>query len=494
MKNLQSILPSDILEIQNNRDAAVYDVTCDSRNVTRGAFFVALSGAKADGSEFINEAIRKGACAVICEKVPQQTDVPCIRVPNARKALSEVASKFFDHPDRKATIFGITGTKGKTTSSYLIQSILKSHFGMAFRFGTVEYDLWFDKRPAKNTTPESVEIFRLLDECLKRDVRSGVMEVSSHALKTWRVENLALSAAGFSNLSLEHTEFHPTMQDYFEAKKRLFTELLPDSSPAVVFIDDEWGEKLAEDCKSAGKNIVTVSVSNQSANFFAHNISFSPTKTQFSIMHRGKSFPLSINLPGPFNLKNALLSATLTHSTGIDLETIAYGLEKVTNVPGRFETISNTKNLMVVVDYAHSPDSLKNVIEAARAMTEKRIITVFGCGGDRSHEKRPIMGKIAASLADVVIVTSDNPRSEDPEKIISEISAGIDKIHPVDRAVVHKIPDRKSAIETAINMAHPGDIVLIAGKGHESGQIFSDHTIPFDDRKVAREVLEKSSQ
>ncbi|MBF0545254.1 MAG: UDP-N-acetylmuramoyl-L-alanyl-D-glutamate--2,6-diaminopimelate ligase [Candidatus Riflebacteria bacterium] len=489
MNNLKSILPKDILEISNDKDVQISDISFDSRTVKLGDLFVALPGSKADGTKFVPEAVAKGAAAVVCESIPAKTGIPCVKLANARKALSEISSKFFDHPDKKATILGVTGTKGKTTTTYLIQSILNNHFGMAFRFGTIEYDLWFEKRPTKNTTPESLELFRLINDCLKRSVKAGVMEISSHALKTWRVENISLAAAGFSNLSFEHSEFHPTMEDYFQAKMRLFTELLPENAPATICIDDEWGVRLAKVCLEKGRKTFTFSLSDQAANYFAWDVVLKNDGSTFNLDARGKKIPVRLKLPGPFNLKNALLASVISHSIGIDWETIVDGLAKVSSVPGRFESIPNKMGIMVVVDYAHSPDSLENVLLAARQMTKKRLITVFGCGGDRSKEKRPLMGNIAASHSDIVVITSDNPRSEDPEKIICEISAGIEKLNPIDRPKYHRIVDRRSAIEAAIGMANSGDFVLIAGKGHETGQTFSDRTVPFDDRQVAAEIV-----
>ncbi|MFZ2958353.1 MAG: UDP-N-acetylmuramoyl-L-alanyl-D-glutamate--2,6-diaminopimelate ligase [Candidatus Ozemobacteraceae bacterium] len=493
MKLLFELLSAcQCLETRGSQKIPIEGIAFDSRKVRPGYLFVALPGANIDGAKFIDEAIAKGAVAIVTEQPLSGLEaISAARVRDARRSLSAIAAEFYDHPSRKTILLGITGTKGKTTTTYLLQEMLKKHFGNAFRFGTVEYDLGFDKRPAKNTTPESLDLMALIEETRGRGIKAGVMEVSSHALKTARVENLHFAAAGFTNLSLEHTEFHPTMEDYYQAKRRLFTDLLPAGKPAVIAIDDAWGERLAQECSERGIPVTTVSLKKQAARLFVDDIEMTGSGSRFAMITNGLRIPCSIRMPGSFNLMNALMAAALARAVGVDWPAIISGLENLSHVPGRFETIANSRGLTVIVDYAHSPASLENVLKAVRPLAKGRVITVFGCGGNRSHEKRPVMGRIAATLSDVTIVTSDNPRDEKPEDIIATIRTGIESTSPGERGIIIIEVDRRAAIEQALNMAVTGDVVLIAGKGHETGQIFAGKTIPFDDRDVAREVISK---
>ncbi|MBF0499036.1 MAG: UDP-N-acetylmuramoyl-L-alanyl-D-glutamate--2,6-diaminopimelate ligase [Candidatus Riflebacteria bacterium] len=493
MKTLATLLATcQYLELRGSPQTPVEGIAFDSRKLRRGDLFVALSGTNIDGAKFIGEAVARGAAAIITEHAIADIGIiPAVRVADARRALSSLAAEFYEHPSRKAVVIGITGTKGKTTTTYLLQSILKNHFGRAFRFGTVEYDLWFDRRPAKNTTPESLDVTALIEEARINGVHAGVMEVSSHALKTARVEDLHFAAAGFTNLSLEHTEFHPNMEDYYQTKRHLFFDLLPSGKTAVIAIDDTWGDRLARECCERGIPVSTVSLLDHTARIFAQNIEMTGSGSSFIIVAQGLRIPCTIRMPGAFNVMNALMAAALARSVDIDWPAIKAGLESVSNVPGRFETITNTRGLTVIIDYAHSPASLENVLKAVRPIAKGHVLTVFGCGGNRSHEKRPLMGRLAATLSDVTIVTSDNPRDERPEDIVAEIMAGITPLSVTERGSVKIEIDRRLAIEAAIEMAKPGDIVLIAGKGHETGQTFAGKILPFDDREVAREFLLK---
>lgn len=493
MKTLQELLSGHTHESTGNLDTPVSSVTYDSRQVQPGALFVALPGANADGTTFIEDAVKRGAAAVVTQAPIDGLNVPTIRVADARRALSRLGSAFYNHPSRDVTLIGITGTKGKTTTTYLVQSILKTAMGKAFRFGTVEHDLGGTVKPAKNTTPESLDLMSFLDEAKKSGCRAGVMEVSSHALKNWRVEDLTFAVAGFSNLSMEHTEFHPTMEDYFQAKRRLFANLLPKGKTSVVNIDTDYGARLAEEIRGSGAPVLTVSLDKPGADFHARNLDITGRQSRFTLVAGEKTFSCEIQLPGHFNAGNALMAGALCAAVGIGWDDILAGLAAVKRVPGRFETIPNTRDLTVIVDYAHSPASLENVLKAVRPLTKKRVITVFGCGGNRSPDKRPVMGRISAELSDVTIVTSDNPRKEKPEEIISQILGGIDRASSRSGREVHVEADRRKAIDLAVSMATPGDIVLIAGKGHETGQTFADRVIPFDDREVARECLERRS-
>ena len=485
MTTLKDILPSNVIETVGNLDVEITGITFDSRKVKKGNLFVALSGNNIDGATFLFDAIHHGAAAAIIEGNRKNVEIPVIKVQNAREALSEISAKFYDNPSEKMQLIGITGTKGKTTISYMVQSILTKAFGKALRMGTIDYDIVTEVIKAPNTTPESQIVHSLLAKALKNGITHGVMEVSSHALKLWRVENVSFSVAGFTNLSLEHTEFHADMDDYFNAKKRLFLELPFKDKKCVIGIDNDYGKKLEKDCKKAKLNITTVSVSDKKADTYASDANITSTGSSFIIHCNGEERECKINLGGEYNLFNALMAAAMCKASGVSLEDICAGLEALKAVPGRLESVENDKGINIIVDYAHSPDALKNVLTALRKVATKKLITVFGCGGNRSKEKRPIMGKTALELSDVVVVTSDNPRREDPQSIINEIMSGIKGTNCYDKEVIQLV-DRKEAIFKALSIAEPGDTVLIAGKGHETGQYFSDRTIPFDDREVAK--------
>lgn len=494
MKTLRSILPSNTLSTTGVLDIEIGGIAFDSRYVHKGDLFFALTGQHIDGSAFIFDAIERGAAAVITESSRKNIEVPVVKVKDARQALSEVSDKYYDQPSQRVKLIGITGTKGKTTITYLTQAILKKAFGHAFRIGTVEYDMEFQKIPASNTTPESQVLHSLIDQGLKNGIKHGVIEVSSHALKTWRVEHLNFVVAGFTNLSIEHTEFHPDMNDYFNAKKRLFTDLAARDKACIISIDDDYGRRMADECKAAGLNVKTLSLSDVSADFYSENLKMSGTGSDFTFCHGQQKQPCHINLAGEYNVFNALMAGAMSIAAGADLTAVSNGIGAVKNVPGRLETIQNDQGINVVVDYAHSPAALENVLKALRPVTKNRLITVFGCGGNRSHEKRPIMGKVAVKYSDMVVVTSDNPRKEQPEAIIEQIMNGINEAGIEAGKKILQDADRKAAIFKALGAAQAGDTVVIAGKGHETGQYFADRTIPFDDREVARSFFRKPDE
>ncbi len=491
MKTLRSILPENIVSTTGVLDIDITGIAFDSRKVNKGNLFVALPGQHIDGCAFIFDALERGAAAVMTEGTRKNIEVPVVKVNNARQALSEVSAKFYDHPSEKINLIGITGTKGKTTITYLVQSILKKAFGHSFRIGTVEYDMEFEKIPASNTTPESQVLQSLLERALTNGINHGILEVSSHSLKTWRVENLTFKVAGFTNLSLEHTEFHPDMDDYYQAKKRFFTEIASRDKNCIIGVDNEYGRKLAQECRSLGLKVATVSLKDSSADYYCESLSMNGTNSDFLICCGGEKHPCNLHLSGEYNVFNALMAAALTRAVDADWASVCSGLHSVKNVPGRLESIANDLGVNVIVDYAHSPDALENVLKAVKPLTRKRLITVFGCGGNRSHEKRPVMGRVALQYSDIVIVTSDNPRKEEPEAIIEEVMNGISaEITSTSKTVLQEV-DRKTAIFKALKMASAGDTVIIAGKGHETGQYFADRTVPFDDREVARSFFRK---
>lgn len=489
MKKLRDILPTDIETTFGNLDVEIKGIEYDSRKIKKGYIFVALPGNKIDGSSFIYDVLERGASAIMLESNRKNIEASVVKVANARKALSETSMLFYDNPSASMRLYGITGTKGKTTISYIIQSILKHAYGKALRIGTVEYDLDYEKLPASNTTPESAFLQEMCYKALHNGVKHGVIEVSSHALKNWRVENMTFSVAGFTNLSLEHTEFHPDMEDYFNTKKRLFTEIALKNKPCVIGIDCEYGLRMAKECKEAGLKVKTVSLYNHNADFYCDNLKMSGSGSDFKICSSsGEQNQCHLALPGEYNVFNAIMASAMCRCDNVEWDHICAGIMSLDNVPGRMENITNNAGINVVVDYAHSPAALENVLISLRKLTRGKLIVVFGCGGDRSKEKRPVMGKTAFDNADIVFVTSDNPRHEKPDEIVNQILKGIPEERG-EKTVLVEV-DRRNAIYSALKMANSGDTVVIAGKGHETGQYINDETIPFDDREVAREYFE----
>jgi UDP-N-acetylmuramoyl-L-alanyl-D-glutamate--2,6-diaminopimelate ligase len=451
----ETLSPSQIVG-----DAAVEiaDLAYDTRAVTPGALFFCVRGARFDGHELADRAIEAGAAALVVEK-PVASRVPQVIVADSRGAMAVVAREFFGHPTEELEIAAVTGTNGKTTTAFLIYSILGAAGRRPGLLGTIESRIGGETRPAIRTTPEAIDLQRAFREMLDAGDRSAAMEATSHGSQLGRLEGIRFSSLAFTNLTQDHLDLHGTMENYFEAKRRLFVDGRP---PAAINLGDAWGRKLAEDRPDA----LTYG--------FADDAEIRPAALD----------GIDLKLKGRFNIENALAALASGRLLGIDDDAIARGLEAVGGVPGRFEAVDEGQPFTVLVDYAHTPDSLENVLTTARELTSGRLICVFGCGGDRDREKRPIMGRIAADLADVPIVTSDNPRSEDPGAIIDEILAGIS----VDAEIIQ---DRRSAIVHAIENAEPGDVVVIAGKGHEQGQQFRDRMVPFDDREVAREALRR---
>jgi len=451
----ESLSPSQIV---GGAAVEISDLAYDTRAVTPGALFFCVRGARFDGHELADRAIEAGAAALVVEK-PVASRVPQIIVEDSRSAMAAAALEFFGHPSDELQIAAVTGTNGKTTTAFLLYSILGAAGRKPGLLGTIESRIGGEVRSAVRTTPEAIDLQRAFREMLDAGDRSAAMEATSHGSQLGRLEGIRFSSLAFTNLTQDHLDLHGTMEAYFEAKRRLFLDGRP---PAAINVGDDWGRKLAEDRPDA----LTYG--------FADDAEVRPEALD----------GIGLKLKGRFNVENALAALASCRLLGIDDDAIARGLEAVDGVPGRFEAVDEGQPFTVLVDYAHTPDSLENVLTTAREITSGRLICVFGCGGDRDREKRPIMGRIAAELADVPIVTSDNPRSEDPGAIIDEILAGIDGDAEI-------IQDRRSAIAHAIETAEAGDVVVIAGKGHEQGQQFRDRTVPFDDREVAREALRR---
>ncbi|MDP2321451.1 MAG: UDP-N-acetylmuramoyl-L-alanyl-D-glutamate--2,6-diaminopimelate ligase [Acidobacteriota bacterium] len=463
-------------------------IAYDSRRVAPAALFVALKGQKADGVAFAEQAITRGAQAVIAEApAPAGVAVPWIVVRDARLALALLADRCFDHPSRRMPVIGVTGTNGKTTTAYLLTAMLDEAGLRAGMLGTVAYRIGGEDREASRTTPEAPDVQHLLSEMLSHGNRSAVMEVSSHALSLKRVDGMQFAAAVFSNLTRDHLDFHEDMEAYFAAKRRLF-EMLPRDAPGVINLDDPRGTSLVEICGRPVTYAITAP-----ADVRPGPVAMTLTGLRFDVTTPKGTVHIQSKLVGRPNVYNILAATATALSLDVPIDAIERGVAGLAGVPGRFEVVSAAgDDVTAVVDYAHTDDALRNLLETARPLGARRLVTVFGCGGDRDRSKRPLMGMVAARLSDVVMITSDNPRSEDPKRIIEEIERGISAGSQSSRTpTVVSVVDRAEAIDRAIAMAEAGDVVLIAGKGHEKYQQIGDRVLPFDDGEVARAALAK---
>jgi UDP-N-acetylmuramoyl-L-alanyl-D-glutamate--2,6-diaminopimelate ligase len=468
---------------------AVTGLAYDSRSVTAGDLFVAVPGLKRDGRAFIPEALGRGAAAVVTEGEDPLvgSDQGRVLVPSVREALAGLADAFFDHPSGALTVVGITGTNGKTTTSYLVEALLRARGLRTGVVGTIQYRIGDELIPAGQTTPEAVELQGLLARMVESGVSGVAMEVSSHALALHRVDGIDFDVAVFTNLTQDHLDFHTTLEAYRRAKRRLF-ELLAGSPKAgtcaVINWDDPAGSSMVE-----GLALRTLTFGLGPA-ARVHPLEYASTLNGIRMTMETPSGRVALASPlvGEHNVMNLLAAGAVGVTLGMEPSMIGRALATVSAVPGRFERVEAGQPFLVVVDYAHTPDALEGVLRTARKLTRGRLGVVFGCGGDRDRGKRPIMGAIAARLADQVWVTSDNPRSEDPRAIIDEVVAGVRGVRPhLDRCAM--IPDRRAAIGVALDWARPGDLILIAGKGHETYQIVGRELLPFDDRAVARQFL-----
>ncbi len=468
-------------EVHGGSDLEIGRVTHDSRRCEEGALFVAIPGLATDGNQFVEAALKKGAAAVVSEQ-PPRADVTWVRVPDAREALSLLSAAALGHPARQLGLVGVTGTNGKTTTAYMIDSVLREAGETSGLLGTVEYRIGDRVAEAVRTTPEASDLQSLLRQMVDAGCRRAVLEVSSHALALKRVHGLSFDAAVFTNLSRDHLDFHEDMESYFAAKRILFDELLREDGFVVANVDDDHGAELA---RSVTRRVLTCSLS-PGADFTAEDIRLSLDGTRFRARTPAGDFDVQTSLLGRFSVRNALGAFAAGHALGLPPDAVQRGLASLKGVPGRMERVMAGQDFTVLVDYAHTDDALKNLLETVRELEPRRLITVFGCGGDRDRSKRPLMGAVAARLSDVVILTSDNPRTEPPEAILQEIRRGI----PADRAKeTEVIVDRREAIARALDMGREGVVVVIAGKGHERRQVLRDRTVPFDDRQVVREVL-----
>jgi UDP-N-acetylmuramoyl-L-alanyl-D-glutamate--2,6-diaminopimelate ligase len=473
--------------IDGDRGTLVVGASFDSRAASEGELFFCIPGATSDGHDFAQDVVARGVVALCVERLVETSPaVPQVVVSSVRRAMPAMSAAVFGNPAEELSLLGVTGTNGKTTTAFIIESILRADGRKTGLIGTIETRIGDRARPGIRTTPESLDLQKLLWEMKEADVSAVAMEVTSHALALHRVDGLRFSSAAFTNLTQDHLDFHKDMDDYFMAKAELFRPERTDKG--AVNVDDSYGRKLYG---QAAIESLPFGVS-EDAEVRAVDVMSDASGSRFKLVMPDGSADVVTRLVGPFNVSNCLAAAASASNIGVDTDVIREGLRDIGTVPGRFESVDCGQPFSVVVDYAHTPDSLSNVLEAAKRVAAPqggRVLCVFGCGGDRDRGKRPLMGSAVARLADVAIVTSDNPRSEDPMAIIGEILEGVAVVDPEGPAEV--TPDRAEAIAWALSHAEPNDLVVVAGKGHETGQEFADRTIPFDDRTVARGELEK---
>ncbi len=469
---IRALAPS---EVTGGRPVEVGDLAYDTRSVAPGALFFCVPGRRQDGHELAWEAIERGAVALVVER-ELEVGVPQLLVPDVRAAMAVAADVFFGEPTKELEVVGVTGTNGKTTTAFLLHSMLEAAGHRPGLVGTVEWRVGGHARPAPFTTPEAIDLQRLLRQMVDAGDRSVAIEASSHGAALKRLDRIRFDALVFTNLSQDHLDLHGTMEEYFVAKRSLFTGAQP--PPAAVNIGDEWGRRLADELLDRHRAPLVTFGHDERAEIRPLELAVSPSGSSFE----AAGIAIETHLPGAFNIENALAAVAAGLLLDLDEGAIAKGIAEVEAVPGRLEPVDGGQSFRVLVDYAHTPDSLETALQTARELANGRVIVVFGAGGDRDRGKRPQMGKVAVENADVAIVTSDNPRAEDPLAIIEDVLQGAGLAAEID-------PDRRSAIERAIGLAEPEDVVVIAGKGHEQGQDIGGVVHPFDDRVVAREAI-----
>jgi UDP-N-acetylmuramoyl-L-alanyl-D-glutamate--2,6-diaminopimelate ligase len=485
MTELRELLAgADVVEIKGDPSVEIDALAYDSRRVQPGTLFFCVPGHTSDGHAFAPFAVQAGAPALVVER-ELELEVPVTQavVADARAAMAHAAVRLYGDPTAELQVVGITGTNGKTTTAFLVRHLLEAAGVQTGLLGTVKRVVGGIEEEVVRTTPEAIDLQATFRRMLEGGDRACAMEVSSHALALRRSDGIRFAVAAFTNLTQDHLDFHADMEDYFQAKRHLFVSNAAQRS--VINLDDPYGERLLAELEAT-----TFSAKGDPrAQYRAADVSFDATGSRFRLVHPRGETDVSTPLPGQFNVANALAALAIVGELGIDVDGAVAALANTARVPGRFEPVDEGQPFAVLVDYAHTPDSLENVLRAAREVTEGRLIALFGCGGDRDRDKRPLMGEIGARLSDLCVVTSDNPRSEEPAAIIDEILEGIP---PGSRDEVQVEPDRRAAIALALEGARPGDSVVIAGKGHEQGQEFAGgRKLPFDDRDVAREELRR---
>ncbi len=463
----------------------------DSRRVTPGALFFAIGGLRTSGSQYVGEAVLRGAAAVVvsdAEAAPS-AGVPCVVVPDVRKALALASREFYGRPDESLGVLGVTGTNGKTTVSMLVRHLMQQSGGRPWGLvGTVRYELGDRSIPSHKTTPESADIYAMMAGMVRSGCEGLAMEVSSHAVDQDRVHGLRFKAVAFTNLSRDHMDYHGDMESYFAVKSRVFGGA-PGEAPgfAVLNVDDEYGARLARNLEGGSARVIGFGTG-EGADVRAENVRLGSGGSEFDVVWRGGRAPVRTRLPGHYNVSNILCALALCHAAGRDIAELAPLLEKFPGVPGRMEKVADGLPFEVLVDYAHTDDALRNALGMLRSITPGRVLVVFGCGGNRDRGKRPKMTAAVQECADFAWATSDNPRRESVEAIFEDMKSGVSRAD-----AIAFVPDRRRAISLALDAARAGDCVLIAGKGHETYQEFADTTVPFDDREVARELLELKS-
>jgi len=482
-----------IKDIKGKLSIEIKGIACDSKAIREAFLFAAIKGSCFNGADFISEALERGARAVVVEADPDnlyavRRDASFIYVSDARRAISEICRNFYGNISTKMSLIGITGTNGKTTTSYLIENLFRVKGEKAAVIGTINYRFGGRVIPAGNTTPGVVGLYGLLSDIERQDIKNCILEVSSHSLEQGRVDTLFFDAAIFTNLTGDHLDYHGSMENYIASKARLF-EKIKRGGFGIVNIDDVYSKRIIETVRTKKDvRLITYGIE-QGSDVYARDIDFSSEGLAFELCIKGDCIDVTSSLIGRYNVYNILGSAACGVALGMSLKQIALAIEELVRVPGRLEKIDCARDFSVFVDYAHTEDALANVLVALRRLKPKRLFSVFGCGGDRDSSKRPGMGRIASELSDRVFITSDNPRNEDPMAIISDITKGIR--HRRNNYVVER--DRLKAIDMALKEAGSGDIVLVAGKGHETYQIFKDTILPFDDREVVRRILSEDT-
>lgn len=480
----------DSLQPPSGGDPEISSVVFDSRQVRPGACFVAISGTDIDGNDFVDAAVQAGAVAVVSERPDPSRGAAWLQVEDARKALGILSACFYDHPSARLQLFGVTGTNGKTTVSWMIHHLLEQKRPGAGLLGTIEYRIGRRVIPAVRTTPSSLEINMMLHQMLKGGAEHSVMEVSSHATCQDRVSALQFDRLVFTNLSQDHLDYHGTMEAYYEAKRKIFLDASADGKRPRRFVIglDEYGRRLVSDLKALPVEILTVGETEE-ADLRLLSLHTEDFKTRTKFESPWGSAECTLPLLGRHNVLNALLAIGATVDNAQELQEAISAMERVPAIPGRLERIQSPKGAMLFIDYAHTPDALEQVLRILREQTVGTLSTVFGCGGDRDRGKRPAMGKAAAVYSHRVILTSDNPRSEDPQQILNDIRAGM-----LSDAEIQELPDRREAIQSAYETAGEGDVVLIAGKGHETRQELSHTIIPFSDHDCVMDLINQGGQ
>ncbi len=482
MKLQELIKNIEIEEISGEANSSIDEIYYNSQKVTSNSLFICIRGFKTDGHLFVKDAIKKGAVAILCEEKVDVDgeDVTVIRVRDTRKAMAKIANQFYNFPSNSLDLIGVTGTNGKTSVTYMIKSILEKSGKKPGLIGTIATLVGEEKIDSVRTTPESLDLQSLLRKMMEVGLDSCVMEVSSHSLDLERVEEIIYKVGIFTNLSPDHLDFHKDLISYRNAKKKLFYKT---SLCNIINIDDADGSVIAEELRNINTPLYTYGI-NENADFIAKNIKINFKEVTFDVVGPGFNETITMGIPVKFAVYNALAAIVCCHSLKVPPIDIVEALKEFRGVPGRFEVVKEIENFSVIVDYAHTPDALENVLKAAGGFAKNRLITVFGCGGDRDQSKRAVMGEISGELSDLTIITSDNPRTEDPVRILEMVEEGICKT----KGKYKIIEDRRDAIRVALNSATEGDIVIIAGKGHEKTQVIGDKVFTFDDRQVAIEI------